>query len=280
MSNIIGSIITDCQDDNARSRQELRFKSLFGELPTFVGVGRQAPDLEAAGLLIDQLDVIGSTPGKHEAIILVNVAPRGGTKKWDNGTPFCYFRIDNILVVSAFSGRCLSLVKKLGITQQVELLDIPTVTQAAVTWGDIAPEQAERINHTQFRSLEFLPLVAFWLQQNKPVPSTAHDIPDEQVTNLVWFTDNFGNAKTTLLADDVGFTDGKTIVLKDGSRAVCHQRLADVPKSETALTIGSSGYTDHRFIEVAVQWKDGGFGKSDSAAERHHLHVGSPVLQV
>ena len=285
MSQIIGSIITDCADTNARARQELRFASLFGAKPTFLGVGAKAPDIEAAGNLLDQLDALSNTPivrADTPAIILVNVAPRGEKvkQKWHNGTPFCYVRVGNALIVSTYAGRALSLLREHGLADSVELLDVPTVTAAAVEWGELTKEQAEHINHTQFRSFEFLPLVAYWLTQNKPVPSETQPIEvTHDIHGKVWCIDGFGNAKTSLLPSDIEFNEGKTVILADGQKAICHRRLADVPKNETALVVGSSGYRQNRFLEIVVQWRDDGFHGSDSAATRHNLTVGSIVLQ-
>jgi hypothetical protein len=284
MSHITGSIITDCADNNARSRQQLRFSRLFGVQPTFHGVDKVAPDLEAAGNLIDQLDALTNLPKSANgtaAVVLVNVAPRGDKVRehWDNGVPFCCFKVNGILVVSTYSQLILGMVVSKGLASSVELFDIPTVTAAAVEWGEITPEQAGRINHTQFRSLEFLPLVAYWLTQKRPVPSTACSIEARNdVHGKVWAVDNFGNAKTTLVANDIAFEEGKQVKLADGSVATCYRRLADVPTAETALVLGSSGYGDERFLEVVVPWKAGGQAVSDSAAERHKLAVGSTVL--
>ncbi len=64
----------------------------------------------------------------------------------------------------------------------------------------------------------------------------------------------------------------KQITLHNGEVATCYRRLADVPKDVTALTIGSSGYGTHRFLEVAI----GGCGKAGSL---HGFDIGSPVLE-
>ena len=66
MNNVIGTIITDCADGSARTRQELRFTALFGVVPAFLGVGSYLP-IEAAGNLLDQLDVLTKFPlaGQH-----------------------------------------------------------------------------------------------------------------------------------------------------------------------------------------------------------------------
>lgn len=286
MPTITGSIITDCADDNARTRQQLRFSSLFGVQPAFFGLGAEAPDIQAAGNLLDQLDALSHLPAsrkeKQQNVILVNVAPRGEKIKrnWPNGTPFCYFYINNTLVVSTYAGRALEVLRQQGLVTSVELLDIPTVVAAAVEWGELTKEQAAHITKTQFRSFEFLPLVTYWLTEGQKVPSTTEELPEHpDLRGKVWQIDNFGNAKTTLSTEDVDFKDGKILTLSDSSKATCYTHLADVPKDATALVIGSSGLYDRRFLEVVVQWKDKGFFGSDSAASRHGLHSGSPVLK-
>jgi hypothetical protein len=216
---------------------------------------------------------VGDT--SRENIVLVNVAPRAEDvkQKWDNGTPFCYFRIDNTLVVSTYEGHCLALARYLEIVNEVELLDVPTVTAAAIKWGDLTAEEAEKINHSQFRSLEFLPFVAYWLWKGKSVPSKKQSLAGlPSPKGQVWQIDNFSLVKTTLLPEDVGFEQGKQVVLHDGEVATCYRRLADVPKGITALTIGSSGYGSRRFLEVAI----GGCGKAGS---KHGFAIGSPVQE-
>jgi hypothetical protein len=280
---INGAIITDCADGNARARQELRFAELFGGKPTFLGVGadvvlgegNKAADVEAAGNLLDLLDAV-NLPEKlrsKEPVILVNVAPRGGKTKeiWENGTPFCYFRVNGVLVVSTYARRCLSLIRDLGKIQSVELLDVPTVTAAAVAWGELTPERAQRINDTQFRSFEFMPLVARWLCDGRSVPSQNQSLEDIPAINpSIWCVDSFGNVKTTLLARDVGFEEGKVVELAEGDKVTCYTRLADVPRGASALVVGSSGYGEDRFLEVVVQ--------RGNASEQHNLIIGSPVL--
>ena len=278
MGQIIGSIITDCADDNARTRQELRFSTLFGIQPSFLGVSSYN-SIEAAGNLVEQLDVLSNFPlaeKTKEAIVLVNVAPRSGEikKKWENGTPFCAFRTKNTLVVSTYEGLCLALARDLNITNSVELFDIPTVTKAAIEWGELTDNEAQRINNTQFRSLEFLPLVAYWLFQDRSVPSrtqTLEDLPS--ASGQAWFIDNFGNVKTTLTEKDINFTEGKEVVLSNGSVASCYYRLADVPSGVVALTVGSSGYGANRFLEVVI-------GQTGHASEQLGFTVGSSIIKV
>lgn len=276
MGKLIGSIITDCADDNARARQELRFKSLFGVMPSFLGVSSYN-SIEAAGNLVEQLDVLTNFPlakNAPDSVLLVNVAPRSGDikKKWENGTPFCMFRTSRTLVASTYEGHCLALARDLGITDSVELFDIPTVMKAAVEWGELTEDEAKRIVNTQFRSLEFLPLVAYWAWQRRAVPSTTQPLNElPSASGQAWFIDNFGNVKTTLTEKNIKFKEGNEVTLANGTTATCYRRLADVPSGAVALTVGSSGYGTDRFLEVVI-------GQTGRASERLGLTVGSPVL--
>lgn len=279
-----GIIISDCDNAIDVVRQQAYFKDLFGVLPSLVGVNGEAPDLVAAGHLVDALDVLQNFPlTKHKSgrvVVLVNSAPRGGTSLVaDNGTPFCYFELGNILVVSTLEGECLSLVKKLGIVTEVQAVDTRKVTAAAVEWGDLTHEQAHRINNSQFRSLEFLQPLAYWVLQGRPLPSRTVKLADgPRANNYVWCVDGFGNAKTTLTANEVDFEPGKKLTISDGKTATCYTRLTDVPNNESGVTIGSSGYGDKRFLEIVVQWRDGGYAASDSGAKRHKLKAGLQAL--
>jgi hypothetical protein len=276
MSEIVGSIITDCYDPNARARQELAFTRLFGTpLASFLGV---ESELAASGNLVDQLGVLtrfAPTEGTQSGVILVNVAPRGSDTKQQeghhNGRPFCYFKPSaDILVVSTYDD-CLAVPHDLGIVESIELLDVPTVTAAATEWG-LSPKEAQRINTTQFRSLEFLPLVAKWILEGRGVPSETQLLSEmPSFGGTIWEIDNFGNAKLTTTSDVIQFTEGQAIQLVNGTKATFHQRLADVPTGETALTIGSSGYKDKRFLELVIA--------KGKAAEQHNLAIGSHILK-
>jgi S-adenosylmethionine hydrolase len=74
----------------------------------------------------------------------------------------------------------------------------------------------------------------------------------------VWLVDNFGNCKTTILPEEIGFEEGKKIQTRFGM-ATQYRQLRSVPDGELALTIGSSGYGENRFVELVIQ------GKSASA---------------
>lgn len=244
------TIINDCCDDNAFGRQATKAVSLFDCPIITIGVNS---DLEAAGNLIDALDAAEGSEG----IILVNVAPRhGNAKKWENGTPFGYFIFKEALVVSSIDGLTLSLVKKLKLTENFKIFDIPVVLKYLKEKDIISDYDAEYISRTQFRSLEFLPRVAKWIKDGLDLPTT--DYPISKITdspNAVWWVDNFGNCKTTLHPEDINFEKSKKIKLSFGEFE-CFERLSDVPNDLPAMIIGSSGLGDKKFLELTIQGKN------------------------
>lgn len=270
-----GVIINDCSDPNAEARQRVRFHSLFGVEPTFIGLGGDEPDLEAAGQLVDVLDAARTPSGYPDVptVVLVNVAPRGDDvkEKWENGTPFSHTTVNNATVFVPYEGRVLPLLHKLGLAEEAELLDIPETTGLLADEGRLTEEEAEKIQNTQFRSLEFLPLAAHEIMAGRRLPSETMDLEAHPaVEGRAWFVDNFGNVKTTLLPEDIGFEEGDTIELENGQEVTCYRRLTDVPTGEFALTVGSSGYGESRWLEVVQQ--------RGPAATELGLRVGSPIL--
>lgn len=255
------TLITDCKDDNALGRSTTRLATFFECHITTVGVNS---DLEASGNLIDVLDAAGGEKG----VVLVNVAPRHQeAKKWPNGTPFGFFYYKETLVVASIDGLTLSLVKKLGLVDKINLMDIPEVVTTLADKKIISQELATHIIHTQFRSFEFLPRVAKWLTSKVPIPYNLYPItliPD--APESIWWIDNFGNCKTTLVEKDVNFSEGQKKTNKAGE-FICYNRLKDVPNDRPALIIGSSGLEDNRFLEIVVQ---GG-----SASQTFNLKSGS-----
>ncbi|NBX49973.1 hypothetical protein EBT25_08525 [bacterium] len=242
------TIITDCQDGNARARQETRYSVLFpGVNTSFIGV---CSDSEAAGNLIDVLDAAGD----GEGVIAVNVAPRHKqAKKWPNGTPFGYFWHKKILVVCTIDGEVLSLVKKLGLADHVNVTDIRTV----LSFAEYSAEIVEHAAQSQFRSFDYLPRLARIVWDKHDVPSEKlmfTEIPDASAG--VWWIDSFGNCKTTLLADEIDFVpyEKREIILNGlAIEAACYRQLREVPDYKTGFTLGSSGYGDRRFVELVVQ---------------------------
>ena len=248
---MFAAIITDCKDDNALGRSQVRL-SQFVQCPiTTVWVNGWDADLEAAGNLIDLLDASEGKPG----VIIVNVAPRHkGAKKWPNGTPFSYFHYKETLVVCSIDGLTLSLVKKLGIVDHVNIMDIPTVLASLLEQGVVDQFLVDHITHTQFRSFEFLPRVAGWILDGLEIPHEKYFLAEvEDAPKAVWWIDNFGNCKTTLCVEDVkDFKAGDVISTKFGE-LTCYNRLKDVPDEVPALIVGSSGLGEKRFLEVVVQ---------------------------
>jgi hypothetical protein len=268
------TIINDCQDSDAVGRQGTRVASLLGVNPTFVGVKHEldldenvnGAELEAAGCLIDALDAAEG----REGLILVNVAHRHAKgKKWPNGTPFGYFWYKKTLVVSSIDGVVLSLVKKLKLVDSINLMDVPTVMNFLAEKEVVAAETAAHVSQTQFRSFDFTPRVGAYLINGGEVPFVEYSIDQvEDCPDCVWYVDNFGNCKTTILPEQVSFEDGKSVTTNVGELKCCRQ-LKGVKNAESALTIGSSGIENHRFCEIVVQGK--------SAAKVLKLEVGSFV---
>lgn len=250
-------VISDCRDANARSRVESRISALFGIAPSFLGV---ACEIEASGNLIDILDAGFGRPG----IVLVNVAPRnGGAKKYPNGTPFGYFYYKKTLVISSLSGCTLALAKEFSLIKNLKILDLAGTVRAN------RPELAQKIISTQFRSLEFLPLAAYWLTKKRPVQSQTYPLRNiGLLQESIWWIDNFGNAKTTLSKDRLD-SKAKLSFSKAVKGLKFYPRLKDVPDNAPALIEGSSGIGDKRFLEIVIQ---GG-----NAAKKFNLKIG-PIL--
>lgn len=274
------TIISDCRDDNASARQATRVASLFGSdinAMTMIGV---STELEAAGNLVDVLDATDGTKG----IVLVNVAPRveGELTGCLNGAPFGCFSVGETMVISTGTGYTLSLMEKLGMVKDVDVFDIPTVTQWAVEQGLIMNKNvADDIVHSQFRSFEFVPRLAWWIYQHKNPPAQLMDISGQikKPPFAVWWVDCFGNCKTTLLPGDLR----KMLRLYPESMPPwgklpespfldlpIYEHLYEVPTETPAWVNGSSGFNTARFLELVV--------KGGSAAEQLGLASGSQLF--
>lgn len=261
------TIINDCFDENARLRQISRAGSLFPN----AGVDCFAvnSELEAAGFLVDALDGFDG----REGVVLANIAPRNGkAKKWKNGTPFGYFRYGGTLVVSSVDGLILSLCKKLDLVSEFFLLDIEDVMNF-ISDAELSAENKRRIINTQFRSFNFLPRAADWVWRNYDLPKEKMDSAQiEDVPKAVWFIDNFGNVKTTLLGENFNFKNGEEVpvLIKGETQTLAfYERLKDLPDKEIGIVEGSSGIGDKRFLEIIRQ---GG-----NAAAELNLKIGDLV---
>lgn len=256
-NNMNITVINDCKDENAKGRQLARINSIFKSPANFIGVSNE---LEAAGNIIDILDANGDGNG----IILVNVAPRNGkAKKHKNGSPFGYFWYKKTLVISSIDGFTLSLVKKLKIAKFINVLDTPKTIDILIKNNFLSSNLKSHITNSQFRSYDFLPIIAYYLFKNKKkrIKSKKADIktiPDAPVT--IWWVDNFGNCKTTILSNEIKILKGFKY----------YPRLKDVPNKKPALITGSSGLRNKRFLEIVVQ---GG-----SAAKLFNLESGDRFI--
>jgi len=72
------------------------------------------------------------------------------------------------------------------------------------------------------------------------------------LTDTIWFVDNFGNCKTTILSSEIASQPGEIIKTALGELPF-YYRLKDVPDVTAALVVGSSGIGFDRFIEVVVR---------------------------
>lgn len=261
------TIITDCHDDGTKNRQTTRSASFFNTYISFVGLDSYN-EIEAAGNIIDTLDAAEDNPG----IIMANCAPRHGkAKKWKNGTPFGYFKYKNTLIVSTVDGYMLSLAKKFGLIDKMYVTDIPTVLEEMVKIGQFPEDMRIPVINTQFRSFEYMPRLAKWVHEGVNVP--AEELPLEEIADaphVVWWVDNFGNCKTTMLAEEIGHEAGKKLKTRFGE-IICYDRLKDVPNGETGLIIGSSGLGKKRFIEFVIQGK--------SAAGKFDIKTGDTIIE-
>lgn len=257
-------IINDCRDANAAGRQIVRTTALLGSPAAFIDVSNH---LEASGNLIDALDAIEG----HEGVVLVNVAPRSGSaKKWNNGTPFGYFWYKKIIVVASVDGLTLSLVKKLRLVDSVNVLDIPTSLEAMGKDTYLSGESKGHIADSQFRSYDFLPHITSFLLKHGDIRSTPLNINEiSDAPPAIWWVDNFGNCKTTILSQEITCRADNRVATKLGELPY-YPRLKDVPDKNAALIIGSSGLGDKRFLEVVIQ--------GDNAARHFNLSSGNLIL--
>lgn len=261
------TIINDCLDQNAKLRQITRTGSLFKNCS--VNCFGVKSDLEAAGFLVDAIDAFG----EREGIVMANVAPRNGRgKKWKNGTPFGFFWNKKTLIISSVDGLTLSLVKKLGVIKNFSILDITKVLDSIDSKG-LDENIKQRISSSQFRSFDFLPRVACWIIKKRKIPFEKYNLLEvSNSPNAVWFVDNFGNIKTTLLEKEIKPGARNKVAVKIDGKAKklnFYNRLGNVPNGETGLVIGSSGTEEKRFLEITSQ---GG-----NAGKKLNARVGSKI---
>jgi hypothetical protein len=270
--------LTDCTDPNAVARQSARLAALFGQTPTVLPLCGADPEGTAALTLLDVLRSTELLGGAGEpTVILVNIAPRDG--HWPNGVPFCYFRVREHLVVSTLSPRVLEPLRRYLGVESVEVTDVREAVEAAAAgWAEFTPAQVDEIARTQFRSLWYVPLLARWLVDGRPVPSRTEVLGDagaagSEPSPRVAVVDNFGNCKLGLPAEELPeYAAAGTVAVLDRAsgetrEVPCYPRLVDVPRGEAGIIIGSSGYG---FAELVV--------RGGSAARLFGLREGDALL--
>ncbi|MFF8806033.1 SAM hydroxide adenosyltransferase [Streptomyces omiyaensis] len=269
--------LTDCADPNALARQSTRIATLFGSTPTVLPLTGPDPEGAAALTLLDLLrstDLIGGPT--LPVTVLVNIAPRDG--HWPNGVPFCFFRYGEHLVISTLNRRVLApLATYLGLTE-VQVTDVREVLEtAAGDWAELSAAEVEEMVRTQFRSLWYVPLLARWLADGRPVPARSAPVHPEAAADevRVAVVDNFGNCKLDRPAAELPGREGaKSLFVRnrlDGRdvEVRCYDRLPDVPLGEPGITVGSSGIG---FAELVV--------RGGSAAEVFGLNQGDRVFHL
>jgi hypothetical protein len=263
------TLITDCADANAHGRQSTRIQALFGITPSFVpisGTLDETATLQASGNVVDVLDA-----GKgFEGVVLANVAPRQGEEKhWGNGTPFGYFWYEHTLVCTTVSGSMLALPARLGLIDAYRVMHTEGTLERMAEAGVLSKELTESIAQSQFRSFDFLPRVAHWIQGGGEPVSESYTLPTFDDPMRVWSIDNFGNIKTTARASDIQQKDGK-VFTKYGALPFVRS-LKDVADGQPAVILGSSGIGSDRFVELVVQ---GG-----RACDVLHARVGDVIFE-
>ena len=258
------TIINDCLDQNAKLRQITRTGSLFKNCS--VSCFGVRSDLEASGFLVDAIDAFGG----REGVIMVNVAPRDRkAKKWKNGTPFGFFWNKKTLVVSSADGFTLSLAKKLGIIKEFRVLDIDEILNL-ISDKELDKNTKQRIAKSQFRSFDFLPRVANWIVEKRDIPFSKYDLSKiSDAPNAIWFVDNFGNIKTTLLKEEINLDAENNAVMKIADKTIklgFYNMLNNLPDKTTGTTVGSSGIGEKRFLEIIF--------RSGNAGEKLNIKSG------
>lgn len=235
---------TDCKDQNALTRLEARLAVLFDE-STIHAVGINT-DREASGCILDTLDALRIK--NKPAIIIGNLAPRSD-KHYKNGAPFYIGYVGKIILIATRT--CFDLLSKYKLIETIYETDVETVCKKF-----LPQKEAHRIANSQFRSFEYVPLLARWVYEKKKVPSVKHKLTTV-LENQIWWVDNFGNCKTTITRDELKKSIVNTsVTLTIHNKKIklpFYEKLADVPKGNLGIIIGSSGYGESRFAEIVKQ---------------------------
>lgn len=145
---------------------------------------------------------------------------------------------------------------------------MPETLDQLIANSALSKNLKDSISRTQFRSYDFLPRVAAYLAKNKKLRGTKLRIKDIQdAPPAIWWIDNFGNCKTTLLREDI---QKKNRFSSKIINLPYFARLKDVPDKTTALISGSSGLGKKRFLEIVVQ--------GESAEKKFKISSGDVII--
>ncbi len=233
-------VISDCTDPNAQSRYQASFGREFKGSQAFC-VPTTNP-IEGAGCAIDIIDELRGKRG----IVFLNIAPRRDTDKKNghkNGKPFLYFYVGKTLVITSDEPEIFGM------------FDIVELSYKKTRAIDLF-EDKDVPSCSQFRSAQCIPIAAKKIVKGKYTGKSHKPMP-KKIGSKVWYIDNFGNCKTTLVK-----FPSKASLLR-------YNQLTEVPDGEEAQTIGSSGYKSKRFREFVIKGK--------SYAEVHGIKVGATI---
>lgn len=105
--------------------------------------------------------------------------------------------------------------------------------------------------------------MALWLSQEIAIPSKVVSLETIPVVpSTIWWIDNFGNCKTTLIKDDLQ----KESIQTQWGTLPLYAQLRDVSDGIDACVVGSSGLESQRFIELGTQ--------GESFANKHCVNTG------
>lgn len=265
-------IISDCvgRDPDAELRLSMAVQGFIGMNPTMRHV---QSEIGMSFLMADSL-----TRCPRPGVVIANIAPRNGAHHYENGIPFSYFRTKSgHLVVSTAQPEAFVSFKLLGEIPKegVRIVNTTTAVRAMVKAGFLRQEFAANITDSQFRSLDFEPLLATAVLLGIKMPEESvikeKDIPD--VSNSVAYHDRFGNVKLWILEKRLQkLKDGdKVMVRTPQSRTELpfYRQLRDVPDDIMALIVGSSGPHGRHFCEIVT---NGG-----KASSNQDFAIGNPV---
>lgn len=267
-------ILSDCvapTDTNARARLSMLTQGLFGMTPTMHHVNR----LDVMSFLIADSLTRCPRPG----LVLANIAPRNRAHHYKNGVPFCWAKLpDDHLVVSTAQPEAFAGLKFFEtLPNQVHIVDTRNAVQVMTKEGLVGPELEDDIVNSQFRSLDFEPLLAAAILLGINIPTQEFMLLSSKVENpdgTVAFIDNFGNCKLWMHEDAVKkLTENQKVTIRANKQlheVEFHRQLRNVPNNKSALIVGSSGH--HGGNHLCELVKNGG-----SAATHFKLAVGYKV---